>query len=95
MPEPGKDPSVSVAENPMVPDEAPRRPSFDTGVDPERPEELVERLETIEEQDITAPGPGHTHPRPYALQGEDEGPLGEPGPSGGAGDPGVTANTPP
>jgi hypothetical protein len=79
MPERGKDPSVSLKENPAMPDEMPTRPGFNKGVDPERPQELVDRLEEIEAQDVTAPGPQETHPRPYALQGEDEGPLGEGG----------------
>lgn len=61
-------------ENPVLEDEEPRRPSFDKGVDPERPPELAERLAKIEEQDIT--GKGQQAPRPYAMQGEDEGPLG-------------------
>ena len=79
MPTPGKDPSVSLEENPVMPDEPPTRPDFATGVKEERPQELVDRLEQIEAQDVTAPGPQETHPRPYALQGEDEGPLGEGG----------------
>ena len=81
MPEPGKDPSFTLKENPAVPDEAPTRPEFNVGVDPERPQELVDRLEQIEAQDITAPGPQETHPRPYGWpgEGEDEGPLGDTG----------------
>lgn len=79
MPTPGKDPSVTQAENPAIPDDPPTRPDFDTGVDPERPQELVNRLEQIEAQDVTAPGSQETHERPYAVPGEDEGPLGEGG----------------
>ena len=72
-------PGVSQKDNPAIPDESPRRPEFDTGVDPERPQELVDRLAEIERQDVTAPGPQAGHPRPYALPGEDEGPLGDGG----------------
>lgn len=65
-------------DNPMLPDEEPSRPDFVTGAKP-MPGELQERLDKIEEQDITAPGDSKTKERPYALQGEDEGPLGEGG----------------
>ncbi len=94
MPEPGKDPSVRLADNPAVPTEVPTSPDFDTGVDPERPQELVDRLAQIEAQDVTAPGEHATHPRPYALPGEDEGPTGSGGPSGMVGDPGQGVDTP-
>lgn len=79
MPERGKDPSVSLKDNPVMPNEMPTRRAFNTGVHPERPQALVDRLDKIEAQDITAPGPKAGHRRPYALQGEDEGPLGENG----------------
>ena len=69
--------SAPQEENPVLPDESPRRPDFDTGVDPERPSELVNRLDEIESQDLT--GQGTQQARPYALPGEDEGPLGEGG----------------
>ncbi len=69
--------SSSQADNPVLPDEPPRRPDFDTGVDPERPTELADRMAELEGQDLT--GKGTPHPRPYALPGEDEGPLGEGG----------------
>ena len=69
--------SSTQEENPVLPDEPPSRPDFDKGVNQERPTELVNRLEEIEEQDIT--GEGTQQPRPYALPGEDEGPLGEGG----------------
>lgn len=49
-------------ENPVLPDEEMVRPDFVTGVDPERPSDLVERLEEIEKQDIT--GKGTPGPRP-------------------------------
>ncbi len=69
--------SSTQEENPFLPDEAPRRPDFDTGVEPERPQELVNKMEQVEQQDLQ--GEGTQQPRPYALQGEDEGPLGEGG----------------
>jgi len=69
--------SAPKEENPVLPDENPRRPDFATGVDPERPSDLVSRLDQIEGQDLT--GQGTQQPRPYALPGEDEGPLGEGG----------------
>lgn len=69
--------SSTQEENPVLPDESPKRPDFDTGVDPERPSELASRLDEIESQDLQ--GEGTQQPRPYALPGEDEGPLGEGG----------------
>jgi hypothetical protein len=69
--------SSSQEENPFLPDDSPRRPDFETGVDPERPQELVNRLDQIEGQDLQ--GEGTQQSRPYSLQGEDEGPLGEGG----------------
>jgi hypothetical protein len=76
------------ADNPVLPDETPSRPQMATGAEP-MPSELEARLDQIEGQDLTAPGKEATHERPYALPGEDEGPLGEGGqlrgPDAGAG----------
>ena len=63
-------------ENPVLPDEPPRRPDFVEPVEP-MPAELQQRLDRIERQSLA--GEGEPHPRPYALPGEDEGPLGEGG----------------
>ena len=49
-------PNISQKDNPALPDEPPRRPEADVGVDPERPDELVDILDDVERQDITAPG---------------------------------------
>ncbi|MEW6153042.1 MAG: hypothetical protein AB1673_03495 [Actinomycetota bacterium] len=69
--------SDPVAENPVLDeDDMPRRPDF---VEPVKPmgDELERRMDEIEDQDLT--GEGRQQPRPYALPGEDEGPLGEGG----------------
>lgn len=64
-------------DNPVLPDEPPTRPGFATGVDPERPEALVEDLKKIDGQDLR--GEGELQPRPWGLGGDDEGPLGDGG----------------
>ena len=63
-------------ENPVLPDEPPHRPDHVAPVEP-MPAELQQRLDQIEPQSLA--GEGTPHPRPYALPGEDEGPLGEGG----------------
>lgn len=69
--------SDPVAENPVLDeDDTPRRPDFEEPVQP-MGDELESRMDEIEGQDLT--GKGTPHPRPYALPGEDEGPLGEGG----------------
>jgi hypothetical protein len=39
--------SSTQEENPVLPDQPPSRPDFNTGVDPERPQELVDRMAQI------------------------------------------------
>ncbi len=65
-------------DNPALPDEPVSRPGFATGTNDDRPPELEQRMEQLEnEPDKT--GTGQEKPRPYGLQGQDEGPLGEGG----------------
>jgi hypothetical protein len=65
-------------DNPALPDEQPNRPGFATGTNDERPPELEQRMQQLENQeDLT--GKGQETDRPYALPGENEGPLGEGG----------------
>lgn len=69
--------SDSRADNPMLADEEPYRPDHDTGAAP-RPQGLEQKMDEVTSQDLT--GQGDTGgERPYALPGEDEGPLGEGG----------------
>ncbi|MGH9279092.1 MAG: hypothetical protein ACRD12_13430 [Acidimicrobiales bacterium] len=70
--------SDSRVDNPMLPDEESYRPEHDTGAH-DRPDQLKRHLEKVEAQDVTAPGKQAAPERPYALPGEDEGPLGEGG----------------
>lgn len=66
------------SENPHLPDEAPSRPGFATGLNEERPPELDAKMQQLENQEDQA-GKGTEKERPYGLQAEDEGPLGEGG----------------
>ena len=72
----------SAAENPMVPDEAPKRLDPLKPTEP-RPRELVDQLDEIEKQDLNPDAGRPQRPEPdwpsYGLGGEDEGPLGEGG----------------
>ena len=63
-------------ENPVLPDKPPTRPDFVEPVEP-MPADLQQKLDKIAQQSLA--GEGTPHERPYALQGEDEGPLGEGG----------------
>jgi len=83
----------SAADNPMIPDESPKRVDPLKPTEP-RPNELVDRLEDIEEQDLNPPADHPERPEPdwpsgYGLGAEDEGPAGEGGqlrgPDAGAG----------
>jgi hypothetical protein len=83
-------PMESSVENPMLPDEPPTRVEPAAETEP-RPSELESELANLEQQDVTAPGPGAKGDWPVAIKGDDEGPLGEggqlrgPGASSGSG----------
>jgi hypothetical protein len=66
----------------MVPDEAPKRIDPLKPTEP-RPQELVNRLDEVEQQDLNPPAGTPARPEPdwpsYGLGGEDEGTLGEGG----------------
>jgi len=66
----------TVPDPPVADVDVPIRPDFVEPVEP-MPAELEQRLDQIEEQNLNAQGT--LEERPYALPGEDEGPLGEGG----------------
>jgi hypothetical protein len=68
--------SKSVPDPPVLPVDVPKRPDFEEPVEP-MPAELEQKLDQIEGQNLNAEG--NLQERPYALGGEDEGPLGEGG----------------